>query len=271
LTTFLDLSWPFLAAVVLLAVAVAFGPTDVIELVVPIGITHVVVQGSNLLVAKVALLLGAITALAIPAFRDYSRLFPLDLRFKVSFDRQGLEESLGRLDKRDRPEVGPNWHEQREDLLGKWNKLMRDYKLPAHVRFTETTAGDGFVTFRLANAKGWQTYQIAASQGQLRLTFEHDGQPTQLHSDFELLSGSSTRIESSLAEIYLHWTKVIRPRFTQYVQVAPLQRVAITELTAVTKLRFFPAVRVGRTVYFADDPSSPGRRYVPIAYAIYET
>lgn len=275
MTTFLNLSWPFLACGLLATAAILFGPSDSVEVLIPIGLTQVVFQGSGLVAGKALLVIGALAALAIPAFRDYSRLYPVDLRFNVSFDREGLQDALDKLpaEARITLPIVSNWPEQQRVILGGWNELMARNQLPGHVTLSEATRGTGYVTFKVVSVKGWQAYQITAAEGQMSLQFPIEGQSTKLRIDFELVPGPSTRIEGSLKDIYLRWTKVIRPRFTQYAHMTPLQRLAVGEVIAVTKLRFFPIMTIGRTVYFTEmksrDEAAP--LVVPIAYAVYES
>ncbi len=266
--SFLRLVGPFVMSIVLMVSAGAMlvsGTEMEIQFNIPIVFIDVAYPIKNPALPMTLLGLGC---LAWPAFRNYAGYYPTHLTLQIHFDLEGLERTIETISEAESKElnltIDKDWKDYQQYYLDYLNHLIQQRRLPSFVRFSGTTCGNGEVTFRVVRVGWFQTYRIEkSSRGNARFMFRnHDRQrrrtmelEVQLALAPEDPSGGD-RIHGTLKDIYTPsgWTKVIRPTFCQYVQIAPGRRLDMEDmpLVCVTKLRFFPLIGIGNTIYLVE-------------------
>lgn len=227
---------------------------------------------SSTLMVRSVLLILTVFSLSVPAFRDYTKYFPTHLSMDVFFDNSGLKDSLSQFTSQELTSLGvrQNWINDKREYL---ERLNADVK--AETKHAETFIIDdqyiqskGNTVFRVNKIKGWQKYHINEAQGLLNYTFQEPKKsPVGIDAEFILLNKKSNYIDVNLSDIYIKFTKIIKPEFKQLAVYNATKKVFNHDLIAVTKIRFFPIVNIGHTIYFIrmEDDS-----LVPVAYCIYQ-
>jgi hypothetical protein len=216
---------------------------------------------------------------AYHGFRDFSGFFPVHYRMRVHFDTQGVEAVLKGFTRSEQEDLNlkEEWHKEKQQILDRWNSDLGGYGVQ-QFRVTEQTAGRGDTTFRARKIKGnLQSYLIEESYGLIEFNLSGDTSASQAWSQFELLDTEASVVRGSYVDAYVRGTKILRPRFAQWIQTAADARYHADDVTAVTKIRFFPFIRIGRTLYlvsmtaYQTDSNGHSRTVgynVPIGYAI---
>jgi hypothetical protein len=225
-----------------------------------------------------AIFLGAAAGFAaIPAFRNYSSFYPTLLGMSVFFDEKGIEKALAQFTQLELGElsVDRNWREGQRQFIHYLNTVMEDYGLDVFGPINPHTHGLGEIVFRVKSIAGWQKYQVTEARGHVRTHLtKKSGEHVILELIVELKPTQDDLFSGRLREIYFQFTKVIRPVFSLYLHAGPISREHVGDLVAVTKIRFFPVVDVGRTVYMLvhsrEDQIGSLQGLVPVAYAIYD-
>jgi hypothetical protein len=274
LWAFLNLIWPVILGVafgVLALLPKIFG-TQAMKCQFSLGFVKVDREITNGLIIRLVLILAAFVFLAVPAFRDYTRYFPKRMGMSVFFDDDGVKSALKQLE----PEVvvlniRKDWVNDKARYLEKLNREAQRL-LGSDFRF-DATRGElhsrGEVLFEVTKIDGWQNYHITKAFGWLDHSFEAIRERPPLRSEFELKETGANSLHASLSDIYLNWSKIMRPEFDQKLRLSPGRPAYHHTVIAVTKVTFFPLPDVGRTVYFIHVEKSS--ELVPIGYAIYES
>jgi hypothetical protein len=228
---------------------------------------------STRVLAQAVLVLLAVGAISVPAFRDYSRFFPARMQMTVFFDDEGLGKALAQFTplELDTLKVKANWIADKTAHFEMLNREIRRL-LGVALRF-DTRRGamhsSGEVLFEVKRVGGWQRYRIVQAKGSLVHSFETpQTHMLSLASEFQLLESEGSFLRASLADIYLRYTKILQPEFKQIIRLRADRELYHHSVVAVTKVRFFPIVDIGDTVYFVrkGDPAE----LVPIGYAVYD-
>lgn len=275
-TALVSLNYPLILAAVAAILALTATPEGAIKIRFDVLKPFILEREiGNEVVLKVVLWIVALTVLWIPAFRDYSVFFPTFLRMRVFFDTEGIEHALKMYSSQEREmlNVERNWHAEQLAFMARLNELVEQHGVSTPNVFNTQTSGVGETTFRVRKTRGLQNYYIYESNGEVRFTIpKSDGTTITLYERTELLPTEDSYLDGSIYDVYVKHTKIMRPRFNQYVQVHPFQRLRVDELVAVTKIRFWPIIDVGRTLYMLRKPSGTagGVSLAPIGYAVYE-
>ena len=214
-----------------------------------------------------------------PALRDYSPFFPKYYKMTVKFDDEGIEEALKEFSNAEKADLNlmSDWRLEKQSYLDQINDVLND-KGNSSFRIDRNTVAHGETTFFPHKVKrSLQTYEIDEAHGSITLQ-RAEGDSPDIQSQFTLWN--ATRIEASLVDVYFRWTMIIRPQFRQHIQMGLgiHNRVTLDRpVIVMTKVRFFPIVKVGTSVYLSPverppDSASTERiiQNVPVAYATYD-
>lgn len=279
---FFNLISPVLVAAlcITLAITATLVPAQ-IQITIPIIGPIVSLQGT-LADPRLLLSLAALISLGIPAIRNYEKLYPTDLKFHLFFDADGIEAVLRTFSKAEVAalRIDEDWRKAKyyQLYLDSLTALARQFHLPQHVEFTESTHADGEVVMHVRRTHGWQKYRIEEMRGFMQYKFpDKRGMITVVPGYFELRETKANLTSASLKDIYFGWTKVIQPRIMHYVHrdLTHTFHVAEMEVIAITKLRFFPYLDCGRSLYCVADTFLPNRqkdqpKLIPVGYGIYD-
>ena len=234
------------------------------------GLVTIEREIQNVAFLRVLMALLALACFLLPAFRDYTRLFPTNYKVEVFFDDEGVERTLAQFSPRELKKLGiaSNWRPVKMKYLRTIDKKIEELTgIPFPFdgpRGAVHSVGEAY--FKVRKIKGWQKYEIERAGGNLNHSFELPGkEPQHFFSRFELLPTDANQIEVSLADIYFRYTKILVPEFKQIVSLSPTEDFYLQKLVAVMKIRFFPVIDIGRTIYIAKVEGTQ----IPIGYALY--
>jgi len=260
LLTFINLAYPFLLGTIALIFQIFIRRSQPdpskphsIKIRDLLGLIEVEIPVRGLWIIRAVLVVVALGFFSLPAFRDDNAL------------KQFTTNELGDLS------IAEDWRTQRNEYISSLNKVLEGIKNPFRFASTPGTVrskGENYFEVRKVESWGWQRYRIVAGKGSVTHLYEVPQQlPKTIRSDFELRETDSNNIEMSLADIYFKWTKVIKPEYKQEFVLSPDNTLYSHDLTALTRVRFFPYLDISKTVYLIRS-KIPGK-YVPIGYAIY--
>jgi hypothetical protein len=271
---FLHLSWPLFAAII--AICLACLRSHILErvgLARVINVFNIITLEKELTVPtyRALLVFVALLCFAIPAFRDYSKIFPELLRMEVFFDDEGLEAALKAIPSDVAESLRPSmdWKTKKKQYFDDINRELSKRKVDfrfSGVRGVNSSVGE--TTLKAQPLKwGLQTYRIVESQGRLTHTaLMPDNTTRRIDSDFEILDTPGRLIQATLADVYWRFKIAIVPEFKQTFRISPSREIFVHSVAAVTVIQFFPYIDIGRTVYFKS--ASDGSRFA-IGYAVY--
>ncbi len=273
---FIELIAPVFLGILLIIYQLFIHKSDpaTIKLDLPIFGSIVKVENTvrNILLIRTLLILFSITLFSVPAFKDYSGFFPKHYKMEVFFDNTGTERALSNFTEKELSnlKIKENWRPYKMNYLRKLNKKVQG-KFRVPFRFDDERGivhSKGETIFEVKKIKGWQKYHIVNASGLLHHILEIPGEKkVTFDSEFDLLETDSNRIDVSIADIYLRFTKVLSPEFKQIIRLSPSEILYDHKLIAPVKVRFFPVIDVGKTVYLVEDKSTS--EFIPIGYAIY--
>jgi len=230
-------------------------------------------RGVRVIFVRILLAVATIICFIIPAFRDYSKLFPENFKMVVFYDDEGIKEALSEFteDELNALRVKTDWDAEKAEYFSFLNKETKKFDILFLFDVDNNIVhGEGRTHFKVTRVKNsWQEYQIDKStKGTLEHMYEAPGEKQRkLISEFQLLESDANRIKPTLADLYLKYTIILTPRFKQKVNISPMQEVYHHYLIAATKIRFFPIIRIGKTIYLLCRDGS--KEVIPIGYAIY--
>lgn len=232
-------------------------------------------------VTRAAFFFLAFLSFLFPAFRDYTPFFPNDYKMIVSFNDEGIERTLKEFSSTEQADLHliSDWRLRKQNYLDQINKLIKD-KSGTSFSIDRDTIGRGETTFWVHKVKrGLQTYQIDDAKGSIILENAAGGTPS-IESEFTHWETDTSQIKASLIDVYFRWTMILRPQFRQYIKMGPEVQNIITldqPVIVATKVRFFPMVKVGKSIYLTpvegcpDSPPTEGIiQNFPIAFATYD-
>ena len=133
--------------------------------------------------------------------------------------------------------------------------------------------GRGLFALQIESGHRWQQYEVVEAEAIIRFEFtDQQGQSVTLMLHNTLLPTAADSIQGSLKEIYFTWTKVIQLAFKPAIQIGPGRHLLLDDAATLTKLRFFPTVRISDTIYLVKKaciPGCSGNEMIPIVYAHY--
>lgn len=278
LINFLNLIYPFIAAISLLLCLPFIKTTEENKITFsPFGWINFDLRIKSKIVINLLIIICSFTLFAFPAFRDYSKFFPSRYDMEVFFDERGIEHTLKEDYSKDETKslnLNDQWREERKEYL---NNLSLDISniLGIDDFFNnghEYVHSEGSTTFFVEKVEGWQKYHIKEAKGNLKhvLDLPKSKQTKTFHSKFELQSTSNNYITATISDIYLTYTKILKPHFKQIASLTPGgdEEIYHHSLIAMIKVRFFPISKIGNTIYLVK--SKDGITWVPIGYAIYK-
>ena len=176
-------------------------PTKVVFNIGIISLERYVV---NEVATRIILVILTLACFAFPAFRDYTKLFPVNLKMEVYFDDDGIRKSLSEFTSREIKslKVKEDWERDKSEYLAKLNKETK--KLGIMFQFDSDNSivhSKGRTHFEVQKVKDcWQEYQIVDAKGYLDHVYEAPGIATQqLTSEFELLNTDANRLRVLLS------------------------------------------------------------------------
>jgi len=278
---FLWLFWPFLAGglFVLLHIWAKQIVSEKPQLTIKTFFGDLVFTIPTVLVFRVVIIVVACAFFSYPAFRDYSTLFPKHLYMEIFFDTEGIEQSLGQFSKAELSmfHIDGNWKDAKEKYFERIESKLRkdatDISAPSEFKFKDPNFhvySKGSTSFDVKAIDGFQKYRIIEAKGLVEHVCEAAGNPSYaFSSEFELLDTKANWISLGLKNIYLPsgWTYILTPRFKQIFRNMKGERCWDHTLLAVTKVRYFPLSKIGRTAYLYKP--SDHDACIPIGYAIY--
>ena len=272
--TFINLSYPFAIGVILL-LCLPFLKIDTENRVKFsfFGLGNFSLPIKSKFLVRVLLSLVAFFFFTMPAFRDYSGLYPSHYDMDVYFDDEGIEKALQDFTDEEIKalQINGDWKRGKKLYL---QKLTKDLSSLLGIcdffsRGSECIHSTGRTAFIVDKIEGWQNYYIREGVGQLTHTLELPNQEIkQFHSKFELMKTGDNYIHATLLDIYVGFTKILKPRFKQIANISASQNEFYHHyLVAAIKIWFFPVCRVGNTIYLVKNEDD--KTYVPIGWAAY--
>jgi hypothetical protein len=229
------------------------------------------------------LVLGVIGVgvLVYHGFRDFSIFFPVNYKMNVYFSTESIEEVLNEFTRSEREDLNLKepWYIEKQKILKCWNDKLNTVR---GFQLIEKTTGVGDMTFESRRIeKNWQTYRIEKASGSITFKVIDENGTHTAWSTFELLDTASNTLRFRFLDAYINSARILRPRFVQWLYTSHAdERRRLDDVTAVTKIRFFPFIKIEGTMYLVQlppclaDSNESGKivnYYVPVAYAIYDT
>lgn len=220
---------------------------------------------------RVTLTGAGIVSLLSPLFFDYSKLFPTQLRMTVHYDDEGIERILNTYSSSEkaRLKIRDDWVSAKADYMDQLDQAIgntMDGYTPFFSRH-ESMYSAGETSFVVEKVDGsWQRYRIVESHGRLEHTLElPEREPCTLISEFVLRRAGYDFIELTLADILFRFTVILKPQYKQILRVTSAREVYSRYVIALNKVRIFPLLTIGDTVYLAE--TDEGR--IPVGYTVY--
>jgi hypothetical protein len=174
ITTFIELIYPIILGLILIAIQFFFHsqPNQPAKFTLSIfGVINFERDIKNILLIRLLLAFGAISVLCIPSFRDYTVFFPTYYKMEVFFDNNGIKDALSGFSKKEIEELNikNNWLNSKDDYLRYLNnELQTKFKIPFQF---DLQKGDvysiGETFFKVTKIKGWQKYKVDEAKGGL--------------------------------------------------------------------------------------------------------
>lgn len=283
---FISLTWPFILGIILLS-SLFFLPKDHRLQEAQTGKEATTQISGDLLgllsfkwlvkrkfITRIIIIIIALSLFAKPAFVDYSAYFPSSYFMDVYFDNEGILQALNDFTKEEieSMNISKDWKNKKDNYFQKINNYLLNI---AKIKNFFDPSGkyihsNGECTLISEKVKGWQQYYIVKSYGFLDHCVEIPNEcMKKIKSEFFLADTKDNYINLTLSDIYLKYTKIIRPQYNQKIStmVGDQNRTYNHSLINVNKLTFLPIIKISKTIYFIDDDD--GIHLVPIGYAIY--
>ena len=169
---FVVLAWPFIMGWVLLALH--FWARQISELRPVLTIKTFLADWALPIptVSAVRIVITLLSGLffAYPAFRNYSSIFPQNLRVAAFFDNEGIKKAIEQFDEKDLADfrLASNWSAEKEDYFEMIKSKLResDIAAPSEFTFQDPTwhvFSKGSTTFVVNKAEGFQKYRIVSA------------------------------------------------------------------------------------------------------------
>jgi hypothetical protein len=274
--TFIDLTYPFLLGglVIALQFFIKAAESDLTKVQFSLfGIVTFESALRKLWLVRITLGLLAVCLFGISAIRNYAQFFPTHMQMEVFFDDEGIQKALAQFDEDELKSLNitSNWQSEKANYIASLNAVLEDMKHPFRFDARKNavrTKGENNIKVEKVESWGWQQYHIVSGKGAVTHTYEIPGQSAYtISSTFELLESDANDLDLSFADIYWRWKKLIKPEYKQIFSRSPSDVFYSHNLISLTKVRFFPYVDTGKSVYLARQIGS--NKLIPIGYAIY--
>jgi len=276
LVTFLNFVAPIVFGVLILVITFTAAQIQLQFYLPIIGIMVINSNIENNMLAKLILCLLALILFAVPAFRNYQRFYPTAMKFLVFIEQKQLESSLQTFSEAERKSLNieMNWKDYQHKYIEKLNNLVKQQpNVPSQMEFADTSWGRGLFALRIESTGHWQQYEVVEAEATMQFDFtDRQGQSIMLMLYNTLVPSATDTVQASLKDIYISWTKVVQLTFKSTIQIAPGRHLQLDDTIALTKIRFFPTIRISDTIYLVKKacvPGCSGDELIPIAYAHY--
>ena len=223
-------------------------------------------------------ILLAVATFLIPFFiylgRDFSVVFPQELKMNVFFDSAGIDKRIDDFSDREKENIGisPTYQDSQgtyyDDLD---NTLINHLNYKEGIfHYPEDIHSEGKTSFIVEQANGLHRYYIAEANGELEHTLEKpNSQPQGFISKFERIESAHNFVKLNLRNYLTSGAIILQPRFKQFLQTGPDSQSVLFDhkLVGLTRVKVYPLPKIGDTIYFYEKPDTS---LVPIAYAIYK-
>lgn len=221
----------------------------------------------NDLIIRIGLVGAGVAALILAYFLDYSGAFPKNLSMTVSFDEAGIEKRIRLLPKRiskDFP-LHPDRLARRTAFFECIDSKLREANPTQTLKRSETVAltGKGYTHYLVQMVSARQKYQFVKADGLVLLKGGNltDG----LETKFKLRDTEQSFFCPSFSDLAVRGTFFVNPEVTQTYRLNPTLEKEFDDLTVLTKVRFFPYIEIGDSLYLLKQESM----FVPIGFCIY--
>ncbi|MGB7290550.1 MAG: hypothetical protein WBD99_00050 [Thermodesulfobacteriota bacterium] len=272
--TFLELTLPFIIGIFALILMFFFSKEGQSNITFTFFNLNYQLPVKSVFAIRFTLLIIAFVLFSVPAFQDYTTFFPSHYEMEVFFDDDGIEKSLKEFSASEIESfnISKNWKYEKMQYFRKLNEDV--FKTLGINNFFDLRGGYiysiGETKVFIEKTKGWQRYYIREASGFLTHYLEKPNeQKRQFNSRFILLSTPDNFIDVTLSDIYFRHTKILRPQFKQMASLTPTGEKILYHhsLITITKVRFFPIIKINNTVYFIRGKDA--FHLIPIGYAVY--
>ncbi|MFC2075445.1 hypothetical protein ACFLT7_00015 [candidate division KSB1 bacterium] len=218
-------------------------------------------------------LLIAMFLMCIPAFRDYSKFFPSRYEVEVFFDNDGLIKATKQFTREELAvfNIPEDWYRIKAHYFDSLNSAFRrSVKLKSFFGTAgEKVYGEGELKIDAAKIAGWQKYHVADAEVTVGLySVSQKGEKKQVLTKLAMKKTSNNYIALQFSDIYYKFVKIFEPEFNPVDRLdLKNDRIEYNSLIVITKLRFFPVLRLSESVIFIRDVER--KRMIPVGYAIY--
>lgn len=210
----------------------------------------------------------ALMSLIWAYLRDYSGFFPQLLRMQSGFDDPGVEKVLKKYqtDARFKFAIYGDWKSKKRNYFRELErKILAETSKRVVIGQGERLAATGSTTFVVEKLSLFtQTYRVSEADGNLTMADASSNQS--FATIFHLQNTAHAKIDVGLSEIIFKRTFFVAPLFSQTYRFNPTEEVYYGNLVACTKVRIFPTVGIGETLYLVQDK----QKWFPIGYCSYE-
>lgn len=227
---------------------------------------------ASLLIPTLIFVAIAICAIIWAVFRDYAKFFPREFQIKVYFDEEGIKKTIAKFGDLRQLNLEGLWEKKRKEYFSRLNKDLSDNHIPFVFSLARgETIGEGKGCFEAKLNEYWafQRYKIEKANGEITFkTISRGSQQEQnVDTQYELLNVDTCLIEPSIMDIYIRRSALIMPEFKQLIKLSQGAPPRYDHfLTAATKVKIWPCVDIGKTLYLVRGNEDG---YIPIGYAIY--
>lgn len=196
-----------------------------------------------------------ILVLLIQLLRDYGKFIPKSWSVRVYFDEEGLESMVRSYSDEERKKlrIPDDWQKHSIKFINHMNGQLEKYDAPKIAKFGPNTVGIGNFEYQYHKVPGRQRYHLEDGKGFIKFEFDSREGTTTLLVEFIQKQRGADWVEPSIADLLYRFNTVVAPTFSHIVTlVHPTDRHRLAEIKAPTRIRFFPSVDVGRTLYLTD-------------------
>jgi len=273
--TFLRISWPVILGFLSMAIALMKNTVNSLaekdnKVTIGLGPISFSTGARNRTLIRIALGFLAICFFTYSVFRDYSLFFPKHFIVRAYYDERGIAQALLKLDEKSVPgyKINSNWRYDKQ----KFFDYLNQQAAKNNVEFLfdpEQTHSEGISILEAKKIAFFvQEYEIKNSRGFAKhISLMPDGQRKEALSEFRLIPSSFNRIRPTFGSFIKNRQYIIM-LYEQVVWLSPTEEKYPVNLLTSTKIRYFPYIGIGTTIYFTCDERT--KSITPIGYAIYE-
>ena len=199
--------------------------------------------------------------------RDYSGFFPKIMKVNALFDDKGIEKLLKNLkkDKRFSFEIYDDWHHRKENFIKELEKSVFP-KTGKNIDFLNGSAmrSNGTTEFNIKKSQFFtQEYLLSESYGSITTNESQSG--LSITTSFNIQRDEE--IDVSFFDMFFYHSFIVNPEYCQKHHANLIDLESFSNVIASTKIRFFPWVNIGKSLYLVKDKKD--NKYYPIGYCDY--